>query len=200
MEVSTLSDNSLVELAVNGNSDAFSEIVNRHSKIVSMEIFRHTPSGFIQNDLRQNQQSIIWDAVIRYKPERGKLVTWLGNYSYYACKTLISQERGNKLIGYAPDELETISDFYVEQQYLDNGRREMEKRECLEIIEDILSQIKDEGMKAVVRERYFSGKIKTYKEVGAKLGISHEWVRQTFKKFIELAKNRLTSKDCLDVV
>lgn len=200
MDVSSLSDNSLVQLAVKGDSDAFSEIVNRHSRIVNMEIFRHAPSGIIQNNLRENQQSIIWDAVVRYNPEKGKLVTWLGNYSHYACKTLITQERENKLIELDPDDLEVIADYYVERKYLDEERREVETKECLEIIEDILKQIKDERMKAVVRERYFTGEIKTFKEVGEKLGITHEWVRQIFKKFIELARNRLEGKDCLDIV
>ena len=93
-----VTDYQLVEMVKNGDSDAFLELVNRHSAI-----FSNVQSKFAQiarnrgrdhGEINDSKYRIFYESCLTYKPEKGnKFSTWLANRVRYFCLNFINRSK-----------------------------------------------------------------------------------------------------------
>lgn len=93
-----MEDNELIEeVRVNGSSDCFKEIVNRHSGIYLQMVHSYAPrETAVDNffDLLNSKESHIYDAIQSYDEKRNiKFSTYLGNCTRWLCLNSSNKKR-----------------------------------------------------------------------------------------------------------
>ncbi|MBM3453590.1 MAG: sigma-70 family RNA polymerase sigma factor [Bacteroidetes bacterium] len=93
-----MEDNQLIEeVRLNGSSDCFKEIVNRHSGIYLQMVHSYAPrETAVDNffDLLNSKESHIYDAIQSYDEKRNiKFSTYLGNCTRWLCLNSSNKKR-----------------------------------------------------------------------------------------------------------
>lgn len=200
---STFDDTTLAKLAKEGDSEALTILNERHSGIyyTYANKYIHATSGTLSNDLRENESYVFWKAADSYEENRGsKFSSWLGEVVKYESCKLIKQGKSKEIsLEMITDDL-AAQDYFVSPEYVDEEMKKVEKQEGIDLLNDILDQIKNDNVRSAVEERYCHGELKTYRAAGKKLGISGQAVRNREKLFIHLAKSKMESNVVCDIV
>lgn len=201
LDKNTLDDPTLAQLAKDGDSEAVTILSQRHSGVYYLAANRYMnlTSGTISQDIRDNQDYVIWQAANTYKPERGQFNSWVGQMTKYQCCEIL--EKNNfKEISVSPEILEEVTDSNFTLEYIDTDFKAKDKQEQIKLIEDILAQIQNDKVKTAIEERFCKGSIKSYKEAGKIIGVSGQSIKNRENLFIKLARNKLTSEQCCDII
>jgi DNA-directed RNA polymerase sigma subunit (sigma70/sigma32) len=173
------------------------ELITRHSGICfSIGRKFSTYPGVDINEINDNKDWIIYSAALSFDSSKGsKFSTWLGNQVKYYCLNL-----KNKTSKYVDTEDSTIE--FLVNQYYNLNKSSNSKKEILNTLNDILSQIKDKNIKDTIHYRYFSNqdRILNYSEIGEILNVTPQTVLNWHNKFINLAKKKLTSINNVDII
>lgn len=178
-------------------NDSLKELISRHSGICfSMGKKFLSSSSLHMQDLTDNKDWIIYSSAISFDCEKGvKFSTWLANQVKFFCLNI-----KNKTSRYIDTESDTIE--FLVNQYHNANSENPNKKETINMLLDILDQIKDKNIKKAIHYRYFSkkDKILNYSEIGEILNVTPQTALNWHNKFISLAKKKLTSKSNIDSI
>lgn len=194
--LSKLEDIDLIKNVKSQNcSNSLVELVERHSGMCFMIGKKYAHScGIDLNDLNDNRYWLIFNALSTYDINKGsKFSTWLGNQIRFFC--LNYKNKNNKIIATE----DKILEFMINEN---SNKRRDNKKEILDTIKDLFSQITDPNTKNAIYYRYFYNKdrILNYSEVAEILKVTPQTVLNWHNKFIRLAKKKLTSYENNDII
>lgn len=187
----------ILDIKTKSCNDSLKELIDRHSGIcfsIGKKFTQNSPI-YLQ-ELTDNKDWIIYCSALSFNCDKGaKFSTWLANQTKFYCLNL-----RNKSSRYVETESDTIE--FLVNQYHNHGNDKSNKKEIINMLHDILDQIKDENIKQAIHYRYFSNKNKilNYCEIGKILNVTPQTVLNWHNKFIDLAKKKLTSKSNIDII
>jgi DNA-directed RNA polymerase specialized sigma subunit len=186
-------DTELIDLVVEGNSEAFKELSDRHSGICMDTYKKYTnfPNfpQHVSDDMRSSKDFVIFNSAKSFDPSKGaKFSTWLANQVRFFCLNSLTRESKN-----------ISSEIDVETTMLPEPKTSFEERsrrqksffdENSEKIKELLKNLKNKNIKECIEKKYFnkSDKVKTFTEVAAEMGVTVQTAINWHSKFIKLAK------------
>ena len=179
--MSEQSDNQLIkEVKEKNNSEALQELINRHTGIYVEIINRYSfVPEFDRKELIEDKYYNIYKYIIDFKEEKKvKLSTYIGNRIKYECMNLICHKiekeelNDNLICSDLPNSLELNKEF-------------------LDLFLKDAKNVEDKRFFQILEMRFLTEKPLTLKDIGNKLGISNERVRQIFENNIKKLKKHL---------
>lgn len=191
----SLDDITIVKQIQNDDASNLEILLQRHSGICYQQMHRTVPSGFLSAEMFESKDRIIYDAAKTFKFNKDAgFTTWLTHYTRYNCLDTL-----NSFSKYCPTDSEQIN--YILDSNVEVDREQKSLDNNLEVIRNVLDQISDKNVKKSIMLRYFSGpKVKTFKQVGKLMKVSHEAIRLWHKKFVNIARPKLQSKLVFDSI
>ncbi len=198
-------DSEALKTLINTHTGIYVEIINRYSQAY--------PNTVKREDLIDDRYYNIYRFILDYDPNRGtKLPTYIGDRTDYMCKTLLKKDKNNPLTSgtYGPSGAEsftTLGDTYTTSsgssvtvmdeslgaQVVNIADRDIK-------IEDILSVAafvcKDDRFIQILHFRFFNSPetCLSWREIGKRLGISHEGARLIYNDNLEIVKKHLKDR------
>lgn len=177
-----ISDSELIHLVKDKNdSKALEELTNRHSGIYVKIVQQYSGSNNkIQvEDVKDDKQYNIYKWIISYKEDKNmKLGTYIGQMTKYMCLDLLTN---------TPNQIEiTETNTPILNQKIEDNA---EDNDSISLLQERAKRISDVRFWPIVKMRHFSGKAKTWREIGKSIGITHECARQVYNRHIEKVKN-----------
>lgn len=159
------------KVKLENDSTALKELVERHSGIYINTINSYS---YLRNldrrDLIDQKMTNIYDAVLSFEPDRHtKFGTFVGQFTKWTCLELLTKNRSDKAYQEIDEKIEDKNlsiNFNEETSYIANRVKNSE----------------DERFKEIFKMRHSEGKKKTWREIGEKLGVSHECARKIYNK------------------
>lgn len=190
-----MDDLTLIRQVREGCSDSFAALQEQYAAVVSS--VAGTYSGMARSgvtgavDFQDCQEEILHNAITTFDPERGmKFSSWLhATARYFFLRRL---NRDKRLVFAEPASIIEIADG-VKQHFDPCGEP------LTEYVFDLAAQSRDIRIPEILAMRYSSPKF-TYEEIGAKLNLSAQQVKNIHDKFIELCKKKLVSKNNPDII
>jgi RNA polymerase sigma factor (sigma-70 family) len=182
-----IEDNELVEKIKKDNcSESLLELEDRHRKLfysVLRKYFSPADQEFV--DIESSFLFILFNSALSYDENKGsKFSTWLANQMRFYClnQRSLAQKKELTLDQNAFEFLiNSISEGTCEQ-----------KQNILEELRELISETRDESVKNVILQRYFSAsKVKNYNEIGKSLGVTAQTALNWHNKFISKARKKL---------
>lgn len=170
------------------DSAAITELVNRHTGIYVSSIQKYTIYPDFTNrvnvdDLKDEKATRIYEwATKNYDPNRGmKFSTFVGEMTTYMCKNLL--RRGTESVkldenGAASNETEM--------------HEKLEHHSELEAVRLRAMQVPDPKFRRIFQLRFDGNKVRSWREIGRVLQMSHEAVRRIFNRHLPLLQKNLT--------
>lgn len=179
------------------DNESLKEIINRHTPLC-LSIYNKyaqcmSVSGVSCSDLLNEKDYIIYDSVMKFKPEKGvKLSTWIGEQVRYYCLNYVRKNHNGIVL--SPEKIQDLA----ESQDKPPDNTDITITYILELLE----QLKDKRIMDIYKMRYFdkSGKKKTWTQIGNKLGFSAEHVRNLHNRAAEFLKNKMSGSIFMDTV
>ena len=128
-----LEDYELIKQCIDGNNDAFEEIINRYKNLVFSVIWRMVNDTEETNDLAQEVFIKVYKNLDKYQPEY-KFSTWLIRI---ATNHVIDYRRKKKY------DTTNIDDMIYEPSTLDTPETDYLKREKLKAVSDAINSLDD---------------------------------------------------------
>jgi DNA-directed RNA polymerase sigma subunit (sigma70/sigma32) len=155
------------------DSAALSELTNRHSGIYVKIASQYT--GFSDkislDDLKEDKQYNIYEWIVKYDATRGmKLGTYIGEMTKYMCLTLLGKTPDYVSLDQTPEVAAPAPVAPTTQS----------------TISDLKNQINVPNPKfwPIFEARHSGDKPKTWRKIGQDMGITHEWARQIYQKYL----------------
>lgn len=195
---SNYSDSILAQKVKETNDEeALGELICRHSGICYSiyNKYFYKNSGADAIDVKDNKDSLIYEAAKSYNPEFGaKFSTWLGNIVTYACLNACTKKKK-----YVPVE-DNVLAHLLETEGVKHSTYDAKHADTINYIREILEMSGEDRAKEVIEMRYLSGdrKPKTFKNIADHFGVSTQTVVNWHDKFIVFLKNKLTSNETCD--
>lgn len=190
----TLDDQTIINQLHNNDDSNLEVLIARHSGICNNMISSIAPSGHLSSEIHEDAGRFVYEAAKNFDPDRGaKFSTYLGNYSRWQAQDVLS-EFGKSV----PTDMDVLN--YKIDENLEPNKEKTSLEENLEMVVDILDQVKEPRMKKVVKMRFFNKEniVMSYNQIADKLGISHETARTWCNKFIILAREKMKSQSLVD--
>jgi RNA polymerase sigma-70 factor (ECF subfamily) len=83
VDITTLPDDALLRLISYGRAEALSELYDRYGRLIYSLALRMSGDGEVAEDLTQEVFLQVWRNAAYYKPERGRVVTWMASITRY---------------------------------------------------------------------------------------------------------------------
>lgn len=83
MDLSTFLDEALLRLMARGRTDALDELYTRYGRLVFSLALRVVGDPGVAEDLSQEVFLQVWQNAAVYRPERGKVITWMTSITRY---------------------------------------------------------------------------------------------------------------------
>lgn len=189
-------DSEALTTLVNANTGIYLGVVNRYAHVY--------PNVIKQPDLADDKLFNIYRFILDYNPDKGtKLSTWISTRTDYMCKEYLKRGERNPITSgtYGPggpvrfdesgDTFTTPAGTPVTLKDEGSGGKVVEAVDRDMRIEDILAAARevceDKRFEAIIRFRFLgSPKVcLSWREIGEKLGVSHETCRKIY--FLNLA-------------
>jgi len=172
-----ISDYELIEkLKSENDSPSITELTNRHTGIYINIVNKFSPiikNSIYVNDLKEDKVINIYNFALKYDPSKNmKFGTYVGEMTKYICLNL-ANDKASKT---THEELNEV--FSVPS--LDSGPDE--KCEASDMLEEIMnhsSSLENDTFNKILKYR-LRNKPLSWKEIGKKIGLSHEWARKIF--------------------
>lgn len=169
-------------------NESLKEIIRRHSALFNKIYQRHLPmlaaKGVDIQDVYNDRDFIIYDAIMKFNPEKSKIITWIGVYTRYYCLSLVNKANNAIPIDIMKETAEQFKENFSSDYLF-----------------DILEGMRDKRIKKVFSLRYFSKTNKgSWKEIASELGVSNQTVLNLHKRGINFLKKKLSSKNIYDFV
>jgi len=191
----TLDDLTIIQQLHNNDDSNLETLISRHSGIYYGLVNSIMPSGYLNSEMKDECSRILYEAAESYDESKGaKFSTWAYQYTKYNIFDTL-KEQGHII----PTDIDEVNKKIDESTDID--KEKLAKEESLEVLNDVINQLKDKKMKQAVKLRFFNKKgLLSFKSVGREMGISHETARHLINNFVKLAKNKLESKAFCDVI
>ncbi len=208
-DTSTLPESDLIaRVKVESDSAALTAIVNLHSGLYFSVVNRYAaayPNAIKARDMKDDQLFNIYTFVQDYDPARGmKLSSYIGDRTDFLCKDMLKKDGRNPLSpqsyvssGSAPldvddDVYATTAGGFVTLQDNTTSVTEIANRDLgSQDIRRVASEVcQDERFLTILDCRNES---MSWREVGEKVGCSHEGARRIYTHNIALVKAKLSS-------
>lgn len=216
-DTDALPESALIErVKTEQDSTALMELVTRHTGLYFDVVHRYAatyPNVIKTRDLDDDKLFNIYQFILAYDPTRGmKLSTYIGDRTDYLCKTLLKRDMRNPISAgtYAPTgamPFDTDEDTYATTNgahvTLEDNSRAADVAENanldlgIEEIRAIASQVcTDPRFDQILTLRHFGPDHHTmsWRDVGQKVGISHERARQVYLQNLALVRAQLEEK------
>lgn len=192
MDLTETDEASLISLVREDNDDALRELMRRNEKIYSSVVgrfsFEHI-SGISQSEFVSEAPFRIREAAKKFDPLKGtKFSTFLHYEIRYALLKLYRNPRSTE-VPVSPQshvmlDIEAEDEYDEEQDLMDAG--------ALQTFGDMLEG-EDARVKEVFSLRYpkDGGDPKTWEEIGAAIGTSHEWARVLHNSFLKKVRKEV---------
>jgi RNA polymerase sigma factor (sigma-70 family) len=148
------------------------------------------------SDLNSDKIYIVYKSALSFKADKGiKFSTWLGNQMRYHCLNTINKK--NKDVSMENESIRYITEKIQSEELNFN----MLNKERIDLIHDILEQMKDDRTKKVFNLRYFSdAKLKSWHAIGKKMDISTQTVINIHNKALVLLNKKISSQLSFDKI
>jgi len=190
----------IIKVKESADNESLKELSNRHSGIYNEMVkkyYRHlVTTGLNPNDIISDKMYILYKSAMSFNPDKNvKFSTWLGNQARYYC--LNCMNKNNHLIAMENNDIRLILE---KKQTNDSFDSNLLKEKC-DLIFSILDRVKDDRLTKIYKMRYFSGKKLTpWSKISAKLKLSTQTVINLHNKGKKLLKNKLTTKNNIDII
>jgi RNA polymerase sigma-70 factor (ECF subfamily) len=91
LDYTTLQDDSLIRLVAAGKSEALSVLYDRYARLVFGLALNTIGDEHLAEEITQDVYIRVWEKAASYKPEQGKVVTWLASIARYRAIDLFRQ-------------------------------------------------------------------------------------------------------------
>lgn len=189
----------ILNIKNNNCSNSLKCLETKHSGICHQMIKRYqgilNNFGISKDDLDEEKIFVVYKSALNFNPEKNvKFSTWLGNQMRYYCLNLIN--KNNSAISMDDDNIKYIlekSQIAIPENF---------DKEKIELILDILSQMKDKRMAKIFRSRYFNktNKVSSWHSIGKKLKISTQTAINIHNKALKLINTKLNSQNSFDKI
>lgn len=202
------------------DSDALKVLVNQHTGIYVNVVSRYAqsyPNVIKQPDLVDDRFFNLYRFIVDYNPERGtKLSTYIGDRTDWMCKEMLKKGRENPIaagtygpggavpltIGgdtYAtPSGTEvTLVDESASSSVIEMADRDLKTEEVMRVAREVS---KDDRFMSILHYRHFNDEGPTslsWREIGKKVGLSHEGCRKAYFTNIAAVRRRLNRNPAL---
>lgn len=205
-KVKTTQDSSALSTLVNNNTGIYLDVVNRYATAY--------PNTIRRADLSDDKLFNIYTFILDYDATRGtKLSTYIGNRTDWMCKGLLKQDQRNPIRSgtYGPSgamSLGTVSDTYTTEQ--GDNITLVDTTPAADVtaivdkdlrLEDIITTAwavcEDSRFVSILSYRHFnlSGQSSlSWRQIGEKMGLSHERVRNIYNTNLGIVKRHLSSR------
>lgn len=155
----------------------------RHVKLWSKTAFSYSRLAYHNYDIALSEElsssyvEIFMKAVTTFDTSYGtRFITHFGNTIRYYClnKTNLDSDMGKDIAFEAP----VLTNLIHNEYKLNHDYPEADINEEIDILLDIINKIPDERMKKIVVMKDMVEGALSFKQIGAQLGLSHEWVRK----------------------
>jgi RNA polymerase sigma factor (sigma-70 family) len=192
--VQGLSDLDLIFLVKNESDDhAFEELLCRHTGIYLNTLHKYAPknSELINRDeLIEDTQSNIYDAIVNYDPERGaKFSTYLGNSTRWRCLNTVNKNKKKPTLSIDFDAtLSHTLENCSEESFVKN----LTEQETCNIIDSEIRKSSDPRIKTIFSMRYFkdNNKLTSWRLIAEKLNLSIQGTIDIHDRFLEKIKKK----------
>jgi len=190
-----LTDTDLTVLVQKNNDEtALQELISRHSGIYvdMLKKFGYKSLSYNQiDDIMQEKDYVIYKAALEYNPEKAKFSTHLANKTKYMCLTQKTKNKKN---------YRNVS--FEQTEFCQKDKSYTPEENCLlndsfKRILNLIEKHKDPRLKTIFKERYFEGrggKLKPWKLVAEKVGLSAQGCINIHNKAIEDIQNRIDNE------
>jgi RNA polymerase sigma factor (sigma-70 family) len=151
--------------------------------------------GISKDELDEEKIFVVYKSALNFNPDKNvKFSTWLGNQMRYYCLNLINKNHS----GISMDD-ENIKYILEKNQIALSENFDKEK---IELILDILNQMKDKRMSKIFKLRYFNktNKVLSWNAIGKRLKISTQTAINIHNKALKLINTKLNSQNCFDKI
>jgi len=176
-----LSDVDLIKIVKETqDSGALTELVNRNTGIYCEIISRYTYVPAIERqDLVDHKFFNIYKYALSYDPNRNmKFSVFVGQQIKYECKTLLTNKVDTEEVS------ETLPSAPIKSSGID----------LVKFIEDNSADISDQRFLPIFKMRHMDKESRSWKYIGRKLSITHEWARQIYNYNIKFLRNRISKE------
>jgi RNA polymerase sigma-70 factor, ECF subfamily len=91
LDYTTLQDDTLIRLVATGKTDALSALYDRYSRLVFGLALNTIGDEHLAEEITQDVYMRVWEKASSYKPEQGKVVTWIASIARYRAIDLYRQ-------------------------------------------------------------------------------------------------------------
>ncbi len=205
-KVKQASDSEALTTLVNNHSGIYVEIVSKYAQVY--------PNVIKRDDLVDDRMYNLYRFILDYDPAQGtKLGTYIGNRTDYLCKGLLKKDRLNPITAgtYGPGgpmslgeggetyttgagATVTIADDSPEGHVVDTANKDLQ-------LEDIIAAAwqtcPDKRFVEILTYRHFHAPetCLSWREIGKRMGISHERARAIYNDNLAIIKKHLQDKD-----
>lgn len=191
----------LTQLAA-GTSGVYLSIVNRYASVY--------PNTIRREDLADDRLFNLYRFILDYDPTRGcKLSTYIGDRTHWMCKTLLKQDAQNPIRAgtYGPSgalTFGTLGDTYTTEtgesvtlanEALDGDVVEAADKDLrLEDVMEAAMQVPDKRFAQILALRCLQPDRRipmAWREIGERIGMSHECARAIYNRNIAVIRKRL---------
>lgn len=188
-----------------GDDNAILELINRHTGAYFAVVQRYAasyPNIVKFDDLRDDKMFNIYKTVLDYDPTKGtKFSTYLSEKTDWMCKKLLKDDgRPTKLSVKNGDSLdETLpngspSTVLTDETPAGHVEDTADHDLSLELILEEAGEMKDKRFESILRWKHGQNAALTFRQIGVRLGLSHERVRQIYSENMERVKRRLKER------
>jgi len=176
------------------------ELFSRHQGLCNNMIHKYCKvcfdTGTSVSDLNSDKIYIVYKSALSFKADKGiKFSTWLGNQMRYHCLNTINKK--NKDISMENESIKYITEKKQSEELNFN----ILNKERIDLVHDILEQMKDDRTKKVFNLRYFSdAKLKSWHAIGKKMDISTQTVINIHNKALLLLNKKISSQLSFDKI
>ena len=189
----------ILNIKNNNCSDSLKSLEIKHSGICHQMIKKYQSVlnnfGISKDELDEEKIFVVYKSALNFNPDKNvKFSTWLGNQMRYYCLNLINKNNS----GISMDD-ENIKYILEKNQIAIPENFDKEK---IELILDILNQMKDKRMSKIFKLRYFNktNKVSSWNAIGKKLKISTQTAINIHNKALKLINTKLNSQNCFDKI
>jgi len=193
--IEDVTDSDLTKMIREDNDElALNELISRHSGIYVDMLKRFGFKCLTQNqvqDIMGDKDYVIYKAALEYNPEKAKFSTHLANKTKYMCLTQKTKNKKN---------YRNVS--FEQTEFCQKDKSYTPEENCLlndsfKRILNLIEKHKDPRLKTIFKERYFEGrggKLKPWKLVAEKVGLSAQGCINIHNKAIEDIQNRIDNE------
>lgn len=168
------------------DSAAMTELINRHTGIYVQMIQQYTIYPDFTNkvnvdELKEHKMQNIYDWALKYDPTRGmKFSSYVGDRARHMCQNLL--RRGPENIQLDERTAATNEANVTQQIDRETGLEEV-RREAAKVV--------DPKFQRIFGLRFAGNRVRSWREIGRQMGLSHEAVRKIFNRHLPAMRRHL---------